>query len=468
MRIHVILRYVGLIILLNAVFLFIAALISFTDSGSDQFPLVYTAIIALLFGIFPLIFIPPSIDISNKEGLAIVVSSWLTSAVIGMLPYLLWGGEFSLTNAWFESVSGYTTTGSTILSDIEALPRGLLFWRATTHWIGGTGIIVFVLAILPFMGVAGMVLYRSEVSHHTMSQFRFRTRQAAQILLSVYIGLTVAEIVTLVLAGMGLFDAVTHSFATIATGGFSTRNLSIAYYDSIPIEVIIIIFMIISGIHFGLLYSVITKSVRKLMHSAILKYYLLALLAGTIIVALKLHFDQAIPWGTAFRWSAFNIVSVGTSTGFASTDTNLWPPLAKVLIIFFSLQCACAGSTSGGIKVDRIVLFVKAMQRKMLQFLHPSAIIPVTLDKSKIDVNALEMSVLYISVYMFVVFISTALLAAIGVDVITAFSGSVATMGNVGPGLVGSDRRSISVRSRIRANGYLQSICCLDVWKYSG
>jgi trk system potassium uptake protein TrkH len=435
MRLHAIFRYVGLVLLFNAAFLAIAAGVSWYDADAALFPLLYTAIISFLFGIFPLIFAPPTYDISNKEGLVIVISSWLLSCLVGMLPYLLWGGDFSVTNAWFESVSGYTTTGSSILTDVEALPRGLLFWRAATHWIGGMGIIVFVLAVLPNMGLAGMMLYRSEVSHHTMDKFRFRTRRAAQILISVYLGLTLIETVSLLFCGMNLFDAVTHSFATIATGGFSTRNASIAYYHSVAVETVILVFMVISGIHFGLLYAVLKKNIREVWQSSIVRYYLITLGIGVLLTTLNTHGRVYSDWFTALRQSAFQIVSVGTSTGFATTDTNPWPPLAHVLIIFFTLQCACAGSTSGGIKTDRIVLFWKTIVKKVRQFLHPKAIIPVTIDRSPIDPNALEMSVLYVSVYLVIVFFTTGLLTLLGVDGLTAFSGSAAAMGNVGPGL---------------------------------
>ncbi len=435
MRLHVIFRYDGLILLLNGAFLTISACISMFGSDSALFPLAYAAIISLLFGIFPLIFIPATYDISNKEGLVIVISSWLLSCLIGMLPYILWGGDFTVTNAWFESVSGYTTTGSTILQNVEALPRGLLFWRASTHWIGGMGIIVFVLAVLPNMGMAGMMLYRSEVSHHTMDKFRFKTKRAAQILISVYFGLTLLETIILAFSGMSVFDAITHSFATIATGGFSTKNASIAYYNSAVIDWVIIVFMVISGIHFGLLYAVFTKSIRRILQSSVVKYYLLALLIGVIVTTISNYGTQYSSWLTSLRFSAFQVISVGTSTGFATADTNPWPSLTHILIIFFTLQCACAGSTSGGIKTDRIILFWKTVVKKVRQFLHPKAIIPVSIDKSNIDPNVLELSVLYISIYLMVVFITTILLTAMGVDSTTAFTGSAATMGNVGPGL---------------------------------
>ena len=244
-------------------------------------------------------------NISNKEGFVIVVSGWITSCVIGAMPYVLWGGEFSLTNAWFESVSGFTTTGSSILTDVEILPAGLLFWRAATHWIGGIGIIVFVLAVLPSSGNIGMVLYRSEASSLSMENFNYRTKKSVQILAVVYVGLTLAHIVALLLCGMNLFDAVTHAFASIATGGFSTKNLSIAHFHSLSVEMVVMAFMLISGIHFGLLFSVSQGKVMDFYKNPILRYYLAAMTTGILLVAVNLHLRSGYDWGHAFRAAGF-------------------------------------------------------------------------------------------------------------------------------------------------------------------
>ena len=435
MRLYIILRYAGFALLLNAIFLFIASIISVINSDSAFLPLLYSAMISALFGVFPLIFVPPTRQISNKEGLMIVILSWLLSCLVGVLPYVLWGGQFTFTNAWFESVSGYTTTGSSILTNIEALPLGLLFWRSATHWIGGMGIIIFVLSILPNLGVAGMVLYRSEMSSLAMKNFRYRARTAVQILLSIYIGLTALETIALLLSGMNLIDSITHAFGTIATGGFSTKNTSIAYYQSTFIEIIIIVFMVLSGIHFALLFSVISGNRRNLWKSTIVKYYLCALVIGIIITTINVYGKQYQSLLEALRYSAFQTISLGTSTGFSTTDTSVWPALAQILLIFFTLQCACAGSTSGGIKVDRIVIWGKLIIKQLKQLQHPNAIIPIKVDGQNVSNATIEMSVSYISVYLGVVFLSTILLIALGMDSLSAFSGSAAAMGNVGPGL---------------------------------
>ncbi len=435
MRLPVIFRYDGLVLLLNAVFLFISAAISAVAGDAALLPLLFSALLVALFGLFLLVFVPPTKEISNTEGLAIVVSGWLLSCLVGTIPYVLWGGEFTFTNAWFESVSGYTTTGSSILTNIEALPMGLLFWRNATHWIGGVGIVVFVLSVLPSMGVASMVLYRTEMSPYAIDNFRYRTKRAMQILLSVYVGLTFLETILLMLFGMSAFDAATTSFATIATGGFSPRNASIAYYHSLPIEIVVILFMLLSGIHFGLLFSAISGRPKNLWRSPVVRYYLIAMGVGVLLATLDLHGRIYPDWGSALRYGAFQIVSIGTSTGFATTNSAIWPPLSQLLLLFFMMQCAGAGSTSGGIKVDRIVIFGKAFVRRIRQIQHPKAVIAVKMGERSLAEEVVASSVLYIVTYIGVVLISTLILTALGIDLVSAFSGSATTMGGVGPGL---------------------------------
>jgi trk system potassium uptake protein TrkH len=434
MRPCVVLRYVGCVLLLNSAFLLVSGVVSALNSDSGQFPLFYSFAISALFGAFPLIFVPAPADISNKEGFVIVVASWLLSCAVGVLPYVLWGGEFTLTNAWFESVSGFTTTGSSILTNIEALPLGLLFWRSTTHWIGGVGIIIFVLAALPAMGKVGIILYRAELSSLAKDSFHYRTKKVLKILLYVYVGLTVCETVSLLACGMNLFDAVTHSFATIATGGFSPKNASIAHYQSLSIEIVVMVFMVLSGIHFGLLFFAVSGNILDVWKSSLVRYYILALMAGIFLTALNIHGNQYLSWASAFRYSSFQIISLGTSTGFAAVDTSTWPAFSVLIMIFFTLQCACAGSTSGGIKVDRMVMFWKLIRKTIQKMKHPRAVIVPKLDGAAIDAETLEGGVLYISVYLATVFFASLLLTAVGTDALTAFSGSAATMGNVGPG----------------------------------
>jgi trk system potassium uptake protein TrkH len=440
MRLQVILRYVGIILLINAVFLFLSAAISFLKGDSAFFSLSYTFLISVLFGVFPFVFVPPAKEISSQEGFAILVSSWLLACLFGMVPYMMWGGEFSMTNAWFESVSGFTTTGSSILTDIEALPDGLLFWRSATHWIGGVGIIVFALAVMPSMGKVGMALYRTEVSPLAAMNFKLQTKKTLEIIMYVYAGLTVLQTVALLFCGLPLFDAVTHSFATIATGGFSTKNLSVAHYGSAAVEVVIMIFMILSGINFGLLFMAVSGRVRALFTSTVFRYYVIALFVGVVLSVINIHGTIFTGWPDALRYGSFQIISIATSTGFATTDSNVWPPFVQLLLLFFTLQCACSGSTSGGIKADRMVIFWHAVKKRIKKIEHPHVVMKSKIDHIAIEDDILEASLLFLVLYIAIVFLSSVLLSAMGLDIMTAFSASAATMGNVGPGfgMVGS------------------------------
>lgn len=434
MRPQIVLRYLGFVLLFNAAFLLVSALISLANGDNALSPLLFSTVVCALFGLFPLLFVPSTTDITNREGLFIVICSWLLSCLAGTLPYILWGGEFTFTNAWFESVSGFTTTGASILTDIEALAPGLLFWRASSNWMGGVGIIIFVLAVMPSMGSASMILYRSEVSPLVKESFHYRTKKTLKILLYVYIGLTAVETALLAIEGMSLFDAVTHAFSTVATGGFSTRNASIAHFGSMTIEITVIVFMILSGVHFGLLYQAINGSPKDLYRSVVFRYYIAALLVGMALVAINIHGGIYPSWADAFRYAAFQVASIGTSTGFANADSTLWPSFAQLLILFFTIQCACSGSTSGGIKADRIVLLWRAVLRRMVRLRHPKSVVVVKVGQTVVDDEVVETALTYILIYLAVLLVSSLAITGFGIDMLTAFSGAAAAMGNVGPG----------------------------------
>jgi len=379
MNISVIARYLGLVLIINALFMLISAFVSVIyDVDASFSPLILSAIITFTTGTFPLIFVKKDIKINIKEGFTIVVFSWILSCLFGMLPYILYGGEFSIFNSWFESVSGYTTTGATILKDVESLPKGLLFWRASTHWLGGMGVVLFMLLILPMVNTFRMKLSKMEISSLSQDNFKYRAYQTITIISVVYVGLTFLETTLLLIAGMPLFDAVTNSFGTVATGGFSIKNLSIMAYDSFWIELIIMVFMFISGMHFGLLFGVFTGKNYKLFKSPIIKYYIISTLLGSLFVSLNLGFSGTLEsWPRAFRDGFFQVISCSTTTGFASADSSVWPSFSMLLIMFFSIQCACSGSTAGGMKVDRVWIFVKSVKSQLIKQLHPSAVMPV-------------------------------------------------------------------------------------------
>jgi trk system potassium uptake protein TrkH len=435
MNLKIVARNIGLALLLNAVFMFISAGVSYFYLIDDAFsPMILSGVVTSVVASFPLIFVSKSAEINAKEGLVIVVLSWIFSCLFGMLPYILYGGEFSIINSWFESVSGYTTTGATILVNIEDLPKGLLFWRASTHWLGGLGVVLFMLLILPSISASRM-LSKYEISSLSKENFRFRAKQTVRVISTVYLGLTLLETLMLKLAGMDFFDAICHSFATVATGGFSTKNMSLVFYDSVLIEIIVMIFMLLAGTHFGILYSAFTGKTQSLWRSPVIRYYIISVILVSLVVTLNLKFSAVeTDWGSAFRHSFFQVISIGTTTGFASADTSVWPSFTILLLIYLSFQCACSGSTTGGIKIDRVLIFFKAFKAQIKKQIHPNAVISVKLGEQIVDKEIVTSTSIFIVLYLVIVFIVAVILSLLGVDMLDAFSASAANMGNVGPG----------------------------------
>lgn len=435
MRPEIVIRYIGHVLIFCAVFMGISGIISAIYAETSFLPLLFSALITALFGIFPAIFVPRTNNISSTEGLMIVVFGWIGACLTGMLPFLMWGGEFTIVNSWFESVSGFTTTGSSILMDVEALPKGLIFWRSSTHWIGGIGVIVFALLILPQASVMKVVLLNTDISSLARMNFAYRAKKTLLVLAYVYIGLTIAETSLLTLFGMPFFDSVNHTFATIATGGFSTKNLSVASFNSLSSEIIIMVFMVISGIHFGLIYQTFTFNAKNnIFKSSIARNYLLFLLVGILVVAWKLWYEGLYSISDALRYGSFQVISVGTTTGFATAETTVWPFFTQIILLYFTIQCAMAGSTSGGLKFDRVFIFLKSIGRQIKQIQHPRAVFTTKIDGLIIDSTMESMVAIFIGTYMLILLISTILISFFDVDLFSAFSAAATALGNVGPG----------------------------------
>ena len=435
MRFSVILRYVGTVMLYLSAFMTVAAGISYVSNDTGFYPLLLSALLTLLLGVFPMIFVPRPDHITTKEGFAIVVGSWLVACVVGMFPYLIWGGEFSFVNAWFESVSGFTTTGASILKDIEALPRGLLFWRTVTNWIGGVGVVMFALLILPSLGTNKMELSGIELSSLAKDNFQYRTQKLVKILLAIYIGLTILFTIALKVAGMNWFDSLNHAMSACATGGFSTKNASVGFFDSVTIEWILMIAMFLSSLHFGLIYATLTFKSNNLFRSEVVRVYVAIIVLAVLAIGGSIYCaDLYTSLPTALRESSFQVVSIITTTGFATTDTNLWTPFAVVILIILSIICGCAGSTSGGVKVDRVLLYFKVLVARLRGQQHPNAVIRIRLDgmmQCDRQVNAVT---LFLTTYFSLILLGTLSSTLFGMDLLTAFSSSVASVSNVGPG----------------------------------
>ena len=419
-----------------AAFMLVSAVVSMLNNYDSAFyPLLLSSFLTALMGLFPLIFAEKAEDVKIKEGYAIVVGSWLVACIVGMFPYLIWGGEFTAINAWFESVSGFTTTGSSILNDIEFLPRGMLFWRSASAWIGGVGVVMFALVILPSMGRSRHMLSNVELSTIAKDNFHYRSRVIIRILTMVYVGLTAVTTLSLKLAGMTWFDSATQAMSACATCGFSTKNLSVGFWDSPVIEFILIIAMTLSAIHFGILYASMTGRRNNIFRSEVVRTFIGMMALVALVISFSLLAEGTYDtWGESIRHSVFQVVSVTTTSGFATADTNTWTPLAIMLLIFVSVVCGCAGSTSGGMKVDRMLIAAKVIRNRMKVQLHPNAVMRIKVDSAVQDEGVLSLVMTFIVAYIMVTLLGTIVYTMFGLDVITSLTASIACLSNVGPG----------------------------------
>lgn len=431
-----VIRYIGMVLVFLASFMLAAAGVSLlNDHDSALYPLLLSSFLTAILGLFPLIFVERAEEIKTKEGYAIVVGSWLVACVVGTIPYLIWGGEFTLVNAWFESVSGFTTTGASILNDIEFLPRGLLFWRSATTWIGGIGVVMFALVILPALGRSRQLLYNVELSTIAKDNFHYRSREIMRILIFVYVGLTVVTTVLLKFSGMCWFDAATHAMSACGTSGFSTKNASVAFFDNPMIELVMMGAMTVSGIHFGILYATLTGRKNNIFRSEIVRVYIGMMLIASIVIAASLFSENIYPsFLESLRHASFQVVSITTTSGFATANTNLWTPLAIILLVFCSIICGCAGSTSGGMKVDRLVLALKVIRNRVKLQQHPNAIITTKTDGMVQGDNVLSLVLTFIVAYLILALLGTIVYAMFGCDIMTSFTASISCISNVGPG----------------------------------
>ena len=436
MRISVVIRYIGIILLVLAAFMLMSAGIAYVSNvDSSYYPLVMSSLLTLLLGCFPLIFVPTPDSISTKEGYCIVVGSWLVSSIVGMFPYLMWGGEFSVINAWFESVSGFTTTGASILNNIEALPRGLLFWRMATCWIGGVGVVMFALVILPSIGRSKRMLSSVELSSLAKDNFNYRTQTIVRIILVTYVLLTVATTIALKLAGMCWFDALCQAMSACSTCGFGTKNTSIAFFNSGLIEFILILAMCISGLHFGLIYATITGKQNNVFRSEVSRVYFSIIGVSSVLIAISLWLSDVYPtlW-LSLRSGLFHTVSFLTTSGFATVDCNTWTSFAILILLFCSLICGCAGSTSGGLKVDRFLVATKMIRTRLRAQRHPDAIFRTKIDGVVQDEGMMGTVMVYIVTFMLLILAGTFINTLLGADLMTGFSAALACTSNVGPG----------------------------------
>ena len=431
--------YIGISLMLVTALMTVSGLVAvFTPGDDSRLPLMYSAFITGVVGIYPLLFVRRRHhSLSFREGNSIVVLAWGCACLFGMLPFLMYGREFNLVNALFESVSGFTTTGASILDDIEALPPGLQLWRISTAWVGGIGIVtLFSMLIRERMDKS--TLSGAEISNVARQSFagEQRSNSFAQRMLATYAALTGVTFVVLKLTGMGWFDSLTNAMSACSTCGFCTRNTSIAFYANPAAEIVLTVAMLAAGINFGILFLALLRGrPRYIWKSEALKVFLSLVLMAIALVTADLMLNGGYgSFGDALRDGAFQVASITTTTGFATQDTTQWPPLSMSLLIISSLICGCSGSTSGGIKIDRAILAAKGISRKVGQAVAPHAVRNIKVDGGVRSDTQVSDAYGYIFCYLLIVVIFAALNITAGLDFTTGVTASVACIGNVGPG----------------------------------
>lgn len=431
-----IIRIIGILLLLETVMFLVCSSVSFYYRESDMLDFWkaggITAGIGLLLAALGK---GGERQLTRRDGYVLVSFAWVAFSLFGMLPFYIGGYIPDIADAFFETMSGFSSTGATILDDIESLPHGILFWRSMTQWIGGLGIIMFTIAVLPIFGVSGLQVFAAEASGPTHDKVHPRIGITAKWIWSIYTGITTLLVCLLMLGGMDWFDSICHAFATTGTGGFSTKQASVAYYNSPYIEYVISIFMFISGINFTLVLLFVNRKFKKFISNAELKFYFSSVVFFTAVIAIALYYTSPMGMEESFRKSLFQVISLHTSTGFATDDYMQWSPVLWGLLTIIMLMGACAGSTTGGLKCIRMVILTKVSRNEFKHILHPNAILPVRINKQVISSSIVSTVLAFCFIYITIIVISTLLMMAMGVGAEESIGCVISSIGNIGPGL---------------------------------
>lgn len=435
MNYHMMAYILGNILRVEGLFLFAPALLAvYYRERKALFAFLLTIGISMLIGTIFVKAEPKNKKIYGREGFVIVALAWIIMSVFGAMPFYFSGAIPSPVNCFFETVSGFTTTGASILKKIEGLPMSILFWRSFTHWIGGMGILVFMLAVMPAVDERSMHLMRAEAPGPVVSKLVPKVKSTAKLLYSIYIVLTLLEIVMLFAGGMPLFDSIVNSFSTAGTGGFAIKNASIAAYERPYFEYVITIFMLLFSVNFNIYYLFLIKNVKNIFKSEELRYYLFIILGSIgIITANILSLYPSLE--SAFRHAAFQVLSVISTTGFATANYDVWPELSKTLLVILIIIGACGGSTGGGIKVSRLIILLKMAGREIRHIVHPRSVNIIKLDDHKVDEEVIRGVSGFIIVYLFITLASFLLISINNFDFTTSITAVLTCIGNVGPGL---------------------------------
>ncbi len=432
---HLIMRTLGLVLLCEAGAMVPSLVISLYYGEQDKVAFLISIAIISTLG---LILVKRSVDtrdVGYKEGFVIATLSWLMLALFGAVPFLISGSVPSFVDAFFETMSGFTTTGASVIADVESLPHGILFWRSLTQWMGGMGIIVLTLALIPSLKIAGMKLFRAEVPGPTKDKVVPGVVKTSRQLYKVYLIISIAALFSLKAAGLSWFDSFIHTFSTVATGGFSNQNASIGAYNNPLVEIIIIFFMFIAGINFALHFHALRRNFKPLRDDRETRLYIVIALTATIFMVFNLIYIMDYSPGTALRESAFQVVSIMTTTGYATADFNQWPAFSKGILLGLMFVGGCAGSTAGGMKQARLYILAKSVSRQITKLIHPQAVIPVRLGKHVVNDHIVESVQTFFFILLGLQAFSIIALTFMGMDLISAFSAVISSLGNIGPGL---------------------------------
>lgn len=436
MRWRYLISVVGLLTLFLGLTMIFPLMVGLYYGDKSWYAIMSSVLITIACGLsMYVIFRGTSVEsISPREGMAIVSFGWVAVSLFGALPFFFGIESCSFTDAFFESISGFTTTGASILKDIEKIPKGILFWRSLIQWLGGMGIIVLSLAVLPFLRVGGMQLYKAEVPSPVPDKLKPRVKETAKTLWKVYVLLSMLEVIFLLLGGMSLFESLCHTFTTLPTGGFSTRNASIAHYHSTYFDTVFIIFMVLAGINFTIHYQLLRGKPLAFWRDSECRFYLGLLVILITIVSLNIYGNTYERIGRSIQYGAFQVVSIITTTGFATADYGQWPAMSQIILLACMFIGASAGSTGGGVKCLRVLLVLKYCYRELISLVHPKAVAHIKIGGRSVSDDIIRSVIGFLALYLGLFVICSILLAAMGVDFFTSLGAVAASIGNIGPG----------------------------------
>jgi len=431
----IVLKNLGIVLVCEGIAMLPSLMVALIYRENNVWAFLYTILLLFIIGIPVGAIKPKNSGLYVRDGFAIVAIGWILVSFFGSLPFYFSGVIPSFVDCFFEASSGFSTTGASILKQIEGLPQAILFWRSFTHWVGGMGVLVLTMAILPSAGTGALQIMKAESPGPSPGKLVPKVKETAKILYGIYLLITIIEIILLKVAGMSLFDAFVHTFGTVGTGGFSNMNLSVGAYNNVYIEMIITFFMFLCGANFALYYGMLKGNFKGFFKNGEFKIYSLIVITSIVLITFNIYGTMYKGAGQAIRYSAFQVVSVITTTGYATADFNIWPSFSKIILFFLMFIGGCAGSTAGGIKTIRFMILFKAAKRDLLKIIHPRAIYHVRVGGKAISEKTLSEVLGFFFMYMMIFCAAILIVSIEGKDIVTTITSVATTLGNVGPGL---------------------------------